>query len=73
MGLGGCLNPNCVMWSAAIKQFGEGSLMGNALRAVSEAAMKVPCSNPSRSPPLPLAFLSSALFPLLPWIASHSP
>ena len=40
VGLGGRLNPNCIMWTAAIEQFGKGSLMGKALSAV-EGAQKV--------------------------------
>ena len=37
VGLGGKLNPNCEMWTAAIATFGEGSMLHTSLRAIRAA------------------------------------
>ena len=37
VGLGGRLNPNCEMWTAAIKHFGEGSALDSSLKAIHAA------------------------------------
>ena len=34
VGLGGKLNPNCEMWTAAIATFGEGSMLHTSLPAI---------------------------------------
>eukprot|EP00966_Prymnesium_polylepis_P033784 785334-Prymnesium_polylepis.1 len=34
VGLGGRLNPDCEMWTAAISHFGEGTLLDSSLKAI---------------------------------------